>query len=404
MRHPSFKPSSTRRPLVGVVVDCTNTYGRAILRGAARYANLQRRWLLFKDMEKVLGPDDDWPELDGGIFAGVSFAIFENGLKHCKHAVHCSGGSDPDICPVVALDDVMVGEQAARHLMDCKFEHFAFYGDRGYKTSFNRMEGFRRTLATRGHTAVVCPLPPPTGHDRVAHTHRPAVIEWVKQLPKPVGVMAVDDTSAHDLAEACLEANIPVPDQVAIVGVNNDDLLCESAWPPLSSVEADYSRIGYMAARLMDRMLSGEKLITAEDRHVLLQPLGVVQRQSTTTLAVKDENLADAIRYIREHACDPCSVSDVLRFVPVGRRWLERQFVAQLGRSPHEEIARVRIENAQRLLQRPELGLEEIASRCGFTEHKTFYQAFRRITGTTPAAYRRTSISGLAGKRSSSRK
>jgi LacI family transcriptional regulator len=205
--------------------------------------------------------------------------------------------------------------------------------------------------------------------------------------------MTFDDTHAHDLAEACLEAGIPVPEQVAIVGVNNDDLLCDSAWPPLSSVEADFTRIGYMAARMLDRMLSGETL-DATERHVRLPPLGVVQRQSTSTLAIKDENLAEAVRFIREHACDPCSVTDVLREVPVGRRWLERQFVVQLGRTPHDEIARVRIESAQRMLRRPELGLEEIAFRCGFAGLKAFYQAFRKVAGTTPAAYRRLSIVG----------
>jgi LacI family transcriptional regulator len=348
-------------------------------------------------MDKVLSLDDEWPELDGAVFAGVPYTLVERGMRQFGSVVHCSGGGDPGLCPVVALDDIMAGEQAAHHLMDCRFEHFAFYGDRHYKVSENRIEGFRRALATRGHTFTICPLASPDSRDRLSHKYRPALIQWLRELPKPIGVMAFDDTSSHDLAEACLEAGISVPDHVAIIGVNNDDLLCDSAWPPLSSVDADYTRVGYMAGRLMDRMLSGEKLPKAE-RLVLLPPLGVVQRQSTTTLAVKDENLADAVRFIREHACDPCSVGDVLREVPVGRRWLERQFVSQLGRTPHDEIARVRIESAQRLLQRPELGLEEIATRCGFSELKTFYQAFRKVAGSTPAAYRRMSIVGGLGK------
>jgi LacI family transcriptional regulator len=379
------------------VIDCNNTFGRAIFRGVTRYANLQRRWLLFKDMDKVLDEHSKWPDLDGVIFAGVQFNVVSYGLENFRHVVHCSGGADPNACPVVAIDDIMAGEQAANHLLDCKFENFAFYGNRYYKVSEDRIEGFRRTLADRGHTMSLCPLDTPTISERVSHTYRPALIEWLRSLPKPVGIMAFDDTHADFIAEACMEAGIIVPDQVAIVGVNNDDLLCDSAWPPLSSIEADYTRVGYMAARLMDLMLSGQKLAPSE-RRVLLPALGVVQRQSTTTLAVKDENLADAVRYIREHACDPCSVGDVLRVIPVGRRWLERQFVTQLGRTPHEEIARVRIETAQRLLQRPELALQDIAYRCGFSELKTFYEAFRKGTGTTPANYRRLSIVGGLGK------
>jgi LacI family transcriptional regulator len=227
----------------------------------------------------------------------------------------------------------------------------------------------------------------------MSHAHRPALIRWLRELPKPAGILALDDTNAHDLAEACLEGDIGVPDHVAIVGVNNDDLLCESAWPPLSSVEADYSRIGFLAARTLDRLFAGEEL-PPHERLMLLPPLGVVKRQSTSTLAIGDANLADAVRFIREHACDPCTVGDVLRAVPVGRRWLERQCVAQLGRTPHDEIARVRIEAAQRLLLRSELNMLQISSRCGFAELKSFYVAFSKVTGTTPAAYRRKALLG----------
>src|SRR5204862_1563062 len=127
---------------------------------------------------------------------------------------------------------------------------------------------------------------------------------------------------------------------------------------------------------------------------IRLPPVQVVQRVSTNILAVADADLGHAIRFIREHACDPCSVPDLLRAVPVSRRWLERQFTAQLGRTPHDEIARVRIETAQRLLQRPEMDMFEIASRCGFAELKGFYSAFRKVTGTTPAAYRRSALIG----------
>jgi len=196
---------------------------------------------------------------------------------------------------------------------------------------------------------------------------------------------------AHDLAETCLEAQIAVPDQVAIIGVNNDEFLCESAWPPLSSVSADFVRVGYAAAKMLDRLLQGETL-KDEQREHLLPPLGVVQRQSTSMLAVKDPDLATAIWFIREHACDPCSVADVLSFVPVGRRWLERQFVANIGRSPHHEILRVRVDTARRLLSEPDLSMQDVASRSGFREMKSFYRAFQMIAGSTPAKFRKKLI------------
>jgi LacI family transcriptional regulator len=358
----------------------------------ARYANLQRRWLLFKDLERTFDGRGSLPKLDGAIFGGVPLPELERSRRKCGHLVYCSGGGDPNVCPVVALDDVAAGAQAAEHLMDCRLERFAFYGYKpDFKVSVNRLVGFREALQARGFGCEVCPLPVPSGEQRLAHSHRPALINWLRAMRKPVGILALDDTNAHDLAEACLEADIGVPDHVAVVGVNDDDLLCDSAWPPLSSVNADYSRMGFTAAKLLDGLLAGNVLAVAE-RLVLLPPLGVVQRQSTSVLAVKDENLAEAIRFIREHACEPCTVDDVLYKVPVGRRWLERAFATQLGRTPKEEITRVRIETARRLLGHSDLPIIEVASRCGYQELKSFYTAFGNVTGTTPAAYRRESI------------
>jgi LacI family transcriptional regulator len=376
------------------MVDCIDAYGRAILRGVTRYANLQRRWVLFKDLHHVLDAESEWPKFDGAIFAGVSQEEFDFGRRLCPHVVFCSGSGDPAVCPVVCLDDEAAGAMAAEHLIACRLERFAFYGmnSQGWIVA-RRENGFSQALAAKGFSFVESPFAPPLAQAWASHSHRPELIQWLRELPKPIGILTIDDTAAHDLAEACLEADIGVPDQVAIIGVNNDDLLCESAWPPLSSVEADYSRMGYEGAKILDRLFAGEVLSPAE-RLVRLPPLGVVQRQSTNVLAVKDPNLADAVRYIREHACDPSSVEDVLRAVPVGRRWLERQFVSQLGRTPHEEITRVRMETGQRLLSQRDLSIAEVAERCGYSGDKNFHAAFRRLLGTTPAAYRREVLRG----------
>ncbi len=209
--------------------------------------------------------------------------------------------------------------------------------------------------------------------------------------------MGLDDSSSHDLAEACLEADISVPEQVAIIGLNNDELLCECAWPPLSSIDPDYTRMGYAAAKTLDRLFAGETL-QPEERMVRLPPIGVVARQSTNVLAIDDPNLALAMRFIREHACEPCTVQDILRVVPVGRRWLEQQFAVQLGRTPHEEITRMRIETAQRLLAEPDLTVDQVAFRCGYAELKSFYLAFRKVTNTTPAAFRRARMGSQIGR------
>ena len=378
-----------------MVVDAASSYGRQILRGALSYANLQRRWRLHEELRPRREALEHWPACDGAIFGGGGMAVLDHVRQRSRCTIACSGAADPQLTPVVSLDDEGAGELAAQHLIECRLEQFAFYGSVAGGAAHigrRRLAGFRRGLQRRGYDCIDSPVPYPWDIDRLTHSHWPTLIQWLRELPKPIGIMATEDGVAHDLAAACLEAGIDVPDQVAIIGVNNDDLLCEGAWPPLSSVEPDFTRMGYHAAALLDRLLRGQELSAAE-RVVRLPPIGVVQRVSTSVLAVKEPALAEAVRFIRQHACDPCSVDDVVREVAVGRRWLERQFLAQLGRTPHEEIVRVRIDNAKRLLLRREFGVFHVAERCGFSKVQ-FMRAFRQLTGTTPAAYRRQALPG----------
>jgi LacI family transcriptional regulator len=283
-----------------------------------------------------------------------------------------------------------VGRLAAEHLLDCRLQHFGFFGTLGWKASDQRAAGFCEVLKARGYSCLMSPAQWPGLEAQTLKEER-RLVSWVKSLPRPIGIFAVDDSAACDLAAACLKAQITVPDEIAIVGVNNDDLLCQSAWPPLSSVEGDFSRVGYTAAVILDRLLSGEK-IPIDQRTVLIPPLGIVRRLSTDVLAVDDPQLSQAVSFIREHACDPCSIEDVLNHIAVGRRWLERQFALKLNRTPHDEILRVQMDAAKRLLLQPGLPIEDIATRCGFSSAPSLGRAFVRSFKITPAAFRRRSI------------
>jgi LacI family transcriptional regulator len=399
LRQKPSKRQVHRRRVVAVIVDGASTYGRSILRGVTRYANLQRRWVLHADIRPSVDSINHCPKCDGLIVAGISADSSTSLLSRSRHKIFCSGSADPKFGIVISLDDEAAGAMAAEHLIDCRLENFAFYGTStsSVPVSVKRLTGFRSALKNQGFGCAECPVGWPSGLDWLTHAKWNKLIPWLQQLPKPVGILAADDSAAYDLAAACLQANIGVPDHVAVVGVNNDDLLCESSWPPLSSVNPDYTRMGYLAAQTMERLFAGEKL-SREDRVVRLPPVEVVQRQSTSVIAVKDLNLADAIRYIREHACDPCTVDDVLQHVPVGRRWLERQFLQKLGKTPHDEIVRVRIDMARRLLVETNLRLEQIAMRCGFSAMPRFHYTFRQLTNTTPAAFRRLAHLGSADK------
>ncbi len=390
----SVRPSPTHRAVVGIAVDAMMGHGRAILRGAMRYANAGRRWLIHEELRAALPDHLPWPICDGAITSTSDARLGRMIRSRTEFLVVCTGNADPDDTPVVCADDSAVGAVAADHLLDCRLERFRFYGCRQEKVSVNRYDGFARRVEARGKSADWLEVEYPERYLWMKRRHWPALAQAVRRLPKPVGIFARDDMAAHDLAAACLEAGIAVPDDVAIVGVNNDELLCESAWPALSSVDIDFSLVGYRAAQLLEKLLSREDL-SPQERLVKIAPKGVRKRQSSDLLAVNDELLAEAVRYIRDHACDPCTVNHVLRAVPIARRRLEKQFVANLGRTPHDEIVRVRLEQAQRLLQRPEETLEHISVVCGFSAPGNMTRTFKEVLHTTPGAYRRQYLEKL---------
>ncbi len=382
-----------KRLIVGVAVNGMTNYGRAILRGVARYSNTRHEWLLHEDLRLRNPERHPWPECDGAIVAGVNAQFLKAVRLRSRHIVSCSGSHDPKQFPVVCADSVAIGRIAAEHLMECRLRHFAFYGAGRGGITTRRLEGFEAALSARGFSCRQVPLDTQDQNQFVEHSHWPALIDWLQALPKPAGIFAIDDSLAHDLAAACLAADIAVPDRVAIIGANNDDLVCETSFPPLSSVEVDFSRVGYLAARQLDGLLHGDALPDAE-RVIHVPPLGVVQRLSTNVQAVDDPQLAAAVAFIRDHACDPCDVSDIMKEVPVSRSWLERQFAQKLNRTPHDEIVRVRVERARRLLLESDEKIERVAGRCGFTAVQNFGRVFRQAMGTTPAAFRRAHYRG----------
>jgi LacI family transcriptional regulator len=381
---------------VGVAVDTVTGFGRQIMRGVMKYASLKRRWLLLKEFMVFETDPTAWPRCHG-IIAGIADPpILRQFRKVARHVVCCSGSGDPAITPVVCMDDIAVGRLAAAHLLDCQLRHFGYYGTLNNKLSDNRLRGFREALGEHGLTCQQAPLTQAWNRPLRAgwQSHWPRLLEWIRSLPRPVGILAVDDMAADDLAAACFDAGIVIPDQVALIGVNNDDLLCEGAWPPISSVQPDYQRVGMMAAKILDDLISGKPL-KPERRHVRLRPVGVVARTSTDVLAVDEPELASAVRYIREHACDPCSVGDVLRQVPVARRWLEKQFVQKLGRTPHDEITHVRMDHAQRSLLDREMTIQQVAQNCGYSTVQSFNRVFRSAVGESPGAFRRARLQRL---------
>jgi LacI family transcriptional regulator len=208
--------------------------------------------------------------------------------------------------------------------------------------------------------------------------------KWLRTLPRPVGLLAGNDLRAREVLDACQLAKLHSPEDVAVLGVNDDEIICEMANPPLSSVMHNGRRIGYEAAAMLHRLMQGKKVLT----DVVVDPLGVKSRQSTDLLAIDDPEVAAAVRFIRENACKGIRVDDVLDHVPLSRRSLEKRFRQSLGRLPHAEIRRVQIERVKELLVSSDYKLERIAEITGFSTAQYLAGLFHRVVKMTPGAWR----------------
>lgn len=211
--------------------------------------------------------------------------------------------------------------------------------------------------------------------------------EWLAEQPRPLGIFACYDGRAQQVLEACQLRDWPVPDEIAVLGVDNDEVLCELCTPPLSSVQPNARRTGYEAAAMLAGMMRGTKVAGGATRFV--EPVRIVERQSTDVVSVADARVAQALRFIREHVGDGIDVGDVLRAVPMSRTLLERKFQAALGHSPHRQIVLQRIERARHLLAESEVSIAMVAELAGFGDASYLSVAFRRETGESPYAFRK---------------
>ncbi|OHB75838.1 MAG: hypothetical protein A2Z25_20865 [Planctomycetes bacterium RBG_16_55_9] len=211
------------------------------------------------------------------------------------------------------------------------------------------------------------------------------MVEWLKSLPKPIGIMAANDDRGQEVIEACRMVGIHVPDEVAVIGVDNDEIICEQANPPLSSIVRNYEEAGYEAARLLHRWIAGENV---KDKNVVIRSTQVISRQSTNVLAIEDPEVAEAVRFIRQVAARPLAVQDVLETVAISRRRLDQKFCRIVGHPIHREITLSRIERIARLLLETNRSVTQIADDLGFHGPDHMGRYFRRHKGICPTDYR----------------
>jgi LacI family transcriptional regulator len=385
---------NSARPRVALLIESSRAYGRRTLFGVARYVREHHPWSIFLQ-ERSLGDTcpawfKDWK--GDGVIARV-----EN--RQIAEVIRRLGVPAVDVryllrnlnLPSVRPNDTASARLAFEHLRERGFRHFAFCGFNGADYSDIRRDGFARCAAAANLHCHVFAEPQKA---RSASTRElearglkdgEHVARWLKKLPKPVGLMACNDIRGQQVLNACRAASITAPDEVAVVGVDNDEVLCELADPPLSSVSLDTERIGYEAAALLDQMIAGNK---PKQPHIFVEPAGVITRRSTDVLAIEDRHIASATRLIRERACEGIDVSDVLKFVPLSRSTLERRFIRVLGHSPKEEILRARLARAKQLLAETDFPLAQVAEKVGFEHPEYLSVIFKKKTRLTPGEFR----------------
>ncbi len=214
--------------------------------------------------------------------------------------------------------------------------------------------------------------------------------KWLAKLERPTGLFVCNDIRGQQVLNACRTAEIAVPDDIGVIGVDDDDAICLLCDPPLSSVRPDAERVGYRAAELLNQMLAGAESNTSVE---YVPPKSVSERLSTKVVAVEDVELARVCRYIRQHACDGINVGDVAQYSSLSRRQLERRFQDELGRTPHEQITAIQIDRVKQLLRETDMTLEQIAPKAGYSHKESLSAVFKRETGLTPGEYRAESRS-----------
>jgi LacI family transcriptional regulator len=373
-------------PKVALLIETSNEYARGLLRGIVGYIREHQAWSLYLSEHNRGDRAPAWLSSwdGGGIIARIENSAIAEALRRLSvPMVDVSAARLIPSLPWFETDDSAIAHLAAEHLLERGFTNFAYAGDSRFNWSNWREEHFINCVRAAGHQCTIY-----RGSRRFSPGEDEQVddlAKWVSDLPKPVGVMACYDFRGQQVLDACRRINVAVPDEVAVIGVDNDELLCELASPPLSSVIPNTYRTGYEAAALLAEMMAGRKF--RSEAH-LIPPLGVATRQSTDVLAIHDRNIARAIHYIRNHACSGINVQDVIKAVPQSRRLLEKRFMKLLGRTPHEEIIRVQLDRVKQLLTSTDLPLDEIAQRSGFAHVEYLSVAFKRETGMPPSKFR----------------
>lgn len=375
------------------MIETSRGFGRQLLTGISRYAHLHGPWSFFitpGDFEQVVPRMKEWG--GHGIIARVANQSIEDAIVAADVPTIVVGLRDRALRQDSSLlkaseirgNSIMAAELVADHFLQRHFKNFAYVGfaQSGYSTE--RETGFCKRIRRAGFEPIVYALPKKKA-DRHWEVEFPRLANWIEKLPKPVGIMACNDDRGREVLDACQLANAAVPEDVSVVGVDNDELLCDLADPPMSSVEFNAELGGFQAAKLLDAMMTRK---VRKPQTVTIDPIGVVTRRSSDIIAMEDAEVANALAFIHQSYGREITVDDVADHLAVSRRYLEVRFREETGRTILAEITRVRIASAKRLLEMTDYSIPKVARLAGYNSASYLITVFKKHLKTTPAQYR----------------
>ena len=389
----NIKPKAGgRMPVVGIRVPSWASFTRPIFRGIVDFIRNNEQWQIqtLVDSTNEMAPvliDENWRG-DGLIlfrFSEEEAKIF----KQCKIPVvnlsaECLGKGFPTVIP----NNFEIGKQAAQHMLTLGLKSFSYWGDPSRNYSIERGSAFEKQINSAGFDCIKVQIEP---------DHLPWDGRWVKmherivkeldRLPKPVGIFAKDDMLGSNIIRICNEVGILVPEEVAVMGTNADEVFCQISTPPLSSVAYPGESVGYEAARLLSKMMNGQYI---KNDHLVTMPIrDIVARESTNTFAIDDLVVTQAVQYIRAVApVYPIHVSEVAARSSLSLSGFNKHFVQLMGHTPKEEIKRVRLAKLQTLLKNSNEKISHIAMDMKFGSPEELSRFFKRETGMVPKEYR----------------
>ncbi len=373
-------------PKVALLIETSNEYARGVIKGIHEYIKKHTRWTVYLGEYSRGEPKPEWLlSWEGdGIIARIENQGIADLIEKCGlPVVDISAANLIPGIPWVETDDRAISLMAIDHLIECGFKNFGFV-EVNFNWSKWRGESFAEVLRQRDFQCHCLHL---SRKSNLTWEEEQKEIEaWLKEIPKPIGIFASYDLMGRQIIESCHRLGFMVPEEIAVLGVDDDPFICELCSPTLSSIIPNTQKTGYIAASLLEKLISNKKIEKLEYR---IKPIGIKNRRSTDTIAIENRYISKAIHYIYENAqSGVINIKDILAFLPMSRRVFERTFENIVGRTPYKEMQRVRVNRIKELLHDTDLTLMDIAERAGFEHVSYMSYLFKRETGITPVQYR----------------